>query len=159
MLFASVYILRTNLLPRKTVEFLRHCRSHIPLLYGTVEKGIYIVSYFSLLIRGAFLTSGRFTLCLSTSETGGMKRQHQPQGLKNCHTDHHLPPEASRYLLPSSHRTGWHRAILVELKAGEIQIILYRKLNLFYLAILNRVGGDITLKHLVFYPVLKGWFC
>lgn len=62
MLFASVYILRINLPPSfKTVEFLRHCRSHIPLLYGTAEKGIYIVSYFSLLIHGAFLTSGRFT--------------------------------------------------------------------------------------------------
>lgn len=68
MLFESVYILRINLVPSfKAVKFLRHGRSHIPLFYATAEKGIYTISYFSLLIRGAFLASEDL-LCASAHQ-------------------------------------------------------------------------------------------
>lgn len=74
------------------VKCLRHSRSQTPLLYEGEEKSTYIIFCSLLLIHGAFLASGRFTVCLNKSGIGDMKKQYQPQDLNNCHTDHHLLP-------------------------------------------------------------------
>lgn len=74
------------------VKCLRHSRSQTPLLYEGGEKSTYIIFCSLLLIYGAFLASGRFTVCLNKSGIGDMKKQYQPQDLNNCHTDHHLLP-------------------------------------------------------------------
>lgn len=97
----------------KTGAFLHHCeasdtgeaRHHC--FMKEERKSTYIIFCSLLPLHGAFLASGRFTVCLNTSGIGDMKKQYQPQDLNNCHTDHHLlPGEKERGEIPSSHRTS-----------------------------------------------------